>query len=165
MGPFSPFSYIDPDYICPGILAGLASADGLASPDEQRDPKRTAKGRLRVLVVDDHFRIADTTAEVLQQAGFEVKAVYGGQAALKVAAGFAPDCLLSDVMMPDMNGVELALAFRELRPEARVVLMSGQMGISEVLEDAERRGLEFELLPKPIHPVKLIEYLRKQPGS
>ena len=146
MGPFVPYSYVEPDCTKTGILAQMASSS-----------ERPAESRLRILVVDDHMRIADTTAEVLEQAGFEVRAAYTGGTALQIAANFAPDCLLSDILMPQMNGVELGLIFRASHPGTRVVLISGQAGISEILEDAERRGLEFELLAKPIHPSKLIE--------
>lgn len=151
MGPLIPFSYVEPDYAQAGMLAQLAA------------PRQKAKARIRVLVVDDNLRIADTTTEVLEQAGFDARAAYGGEAALKIAETFAPDCLLSDVVMPGMNGVDLALAFGEAHPQVRVVLISGQAGISEVLDHAQRRGLQFELLAKPIHPAKLIEYLRRKP--
>ena len=151
MGPFTPISYVDPNLIQAGILAQMAEG------------RRPAESRLRVLVVDDNMRIADTTAEVLEQSGFEVRTAYSGESALQTAAGFAPDCLLSDVVMPGMSGVQLALAMFETHPTTRVVLMSGQVGISDVLDDAERQGLQFELLAKPIHPAKLIEYLRKTP--
>jgi two-component system OmpR family response regulator len=119
--------------------------------------------RLRVLVVDDDLRIADTTAEVLEHAGFEAQAAYTGDSALQLAARFRPDCLLSDVLMSGMNGVELALAFQQAHPTSRVVLITGQAGLSDVLEEAERQGLKFQLLSKPIHPRKLIEELRKTP--
>jgi DNA-binding NtrC family response regulator len=124
---------------------------------------RLNRNRLRVLVVDDDLRIADTTAEVLEQAGFEVQAAYSGESALQAAARFRPDCLLSDVVMSGMNGVELAVAFQQAHPTSRVVLITGQAGISEVVDEAERQGLAFELLSKPIHPRKLIDELRKTP--
>ncbi|HKO18701.1 MAG TPA: response regulator [Acidobacteriaceae bacterium] len=146
---FPSLSYVEPDY--PVFLPLLQS-------DSSR---RRAEAALRVLVVDDDMRIADTIAEVLQQAGFEAQAAYAGESALQAAASFRPDCLLSDVLMPKMNGVELAVTFREQHPTARVVLISGQVGISEIIEDAERRGLHFQLLPKPLHPRILIEELRK----
>src|SRR5690349_9346586 len=72
--------------------------------------KQPSLEALRVLVVDDDMRIADTTAEVLQTAGFDARAAYTGESALNIAANFRPDCLLSDVVMSGMNGVELATA-------------------------------------------------------
>jgi len=58
-----------------------------------------------------------------------------------------------------MNGVELAIASRTHYPAAGIVLFSGQAGISEILQDAQPRGYEFELIAKPIHPSRLIERL------
>ena len=70
------------------------------------------------------------------------------------------DYLLSDVLMPQMNGVELAIAIRKMHPTIRIVLFSGQAGISEILLEGQRQGFHFELLAKPIHPLKVIEHLR-----
>ena len=148
-GQLPSISYVEPDY--PVFLQQLR-------PDSSR---RRAEAALRVLVVDDDMRIADTITEVLTHAGFEAQAAYNGQSALQTAASFRPDCLLTDVLMSGMNGVELAVAFGEQHPTARVLLISGQVGISEIIEDAERRGLHFQLLPKPLHPRVLIEELRK----
>jgi len=122
---------------------------------------RPAESALRVLVVDDDMRIADTIAEVLQLAGFDVKAAYSGESALNLARSFQPDCLLSDVVMHGMNGVQLAQTMQQHFPETRIVLMSGQAGVSNILDQALSQGLEFELLAKPIHPRKLIDHLRQ----
>lgn len=150
-GQLPSISYVEPDY---PVFATQFQSDS---------SRRRAEAALRVLVVDDDMRIADTITEVLTHAGFEAQAAYNGQSALQTAASFRPDCLLTDVLMSGMNGVELAVAFGEQHPAARVVLISGQVGISEIIEDAERRGLRFQLLPKPLHPRVLIEELRKSP--
>jgi CheY-like chemotaxis protein len=116
----------------------------------------------KVLVVDDEKRIADTLKEILEMAGFHVAAAYDGWDALEVAARFHPDYLLSDVLMPRMNGVELAISISKMFPAAKILLFSGQAGISDILLDGHRQGFEFELIAKPIHPVKLIERLKDQ---
>lgn len=115
----------------------------------------------RVLVVDDEKRIADTVSEILNGAGFEAVAVYDGWSALDAAKRRCPDYVISDVLMPRMNGAELGIAIRQLCPAAKVLLFSGQAGISEILESAQRRGYTFDLLAKPIHPTRLIERLRQ----
>jgi DNA-binding NtrC family response regulator len=61
-----------------------------------------------------------------------------------------------------MNGVELAKAIRKMHPSTKILLFSGQVGVSEILLDAEQQGYYFELLAKPLHPAKLIERLREQ---
>jgi len=127
--------------------------------DKPEDPQ---PGRPRVLVVDDQKLIADTIGEILEAAGFEVVTAYSGETALEEANRFCPDCLLCDVLMPRMNGVELAIAIREMHPAARILLFSGQAGVSEILFEAQKQGYEFELIAKPIHPVKLIEHLKEK---
>lgn len=117
--------------------------------------------RPRVLVVDDHKLIADTLVEILE-ADFDAVAAYDGWQALEVASRFQPEWLLSDVLMPRMNGVELAIAMRQSHPETTILLFSGQAGVSEILEEGRQRGYEFELIAKPVHPLRLIERLKKK---
>jgi len=66
------------------------------------------------------------------------------------------------VLMPRMNGVDLGIAMRKMFPDAKILLFSGQAGISEILLEGQRQGFEFELIAKPIHPLKLIERLKEQ---
>lgn len=116
--------------------------------------------RRRILIVDDHRLIADTLVEILGDAGFEAAAAYDGWEALDLASRTEPDWLLSDVLMPRMNGVELAIAFRQAHPNATILLFSGQAGVSEILHEGRQRGYDFELIAKPIHPLKLIQRLK-----
>jgi CheY-like chemotaxis protein len=113
----------------------------------------------RVLVVDDERLLADTTAAILRRTGFNAKTAYDGFGALEMMASFHPDFLLTDIMMPGMNGVELAIAITKIHPATKILLFSGQAGISEILEDSKAKGFEFPLLAKPVHPTKLIERL------
>jgi CheY-like chemotaxis protein len=78
-----------------------------------------------------------------------------------VAGSLQPDYLLADVLMPGMNGVDLAVAIRKMYPTARILLFSGQAGITEILRAAQDQGLQFELIPKPIHPLSLIARLKE----
>jgi CheY-like chemotaxis protein len=118
-----------------------------------------------VLIVDDEPLIVDTLTEILDGAGFRVLPAYDGWTALEKVAHCRPDYLLSDVLMPKMNGVELAIAIRKMYPSTRIVLFSGQAGISDILLDGQRQGFEFELIAKPIHPLKVIEYLKRSQGD
>jgi DNA-binding NtrC family response regulator len=63
-------------------------------------------------------------------------------------------------LMPKMNGVELAIATRKMSPTTRILLFSGQAGISEILLQGRERGYEFELVAKPIHPMRLVERIK-----
>lgn len=116
--------------------------------------------RPRILVVDDETLIADTLVMILNRNGFRASAVYSGAAAIEAATRECPDLVLSDVMMPQIDGVEAAIRIREACPTTRIVLISGQAATLEILARAEARGHAFELLPKPIHPNELLKHLR-----
>ena len=127
------------------------------NPDATIDTRQTPQ---KVLIVDDQRLIADTLAEILNHAGFDAVAAYDGFDALDKASRFHPQWVLTDVLMPRMNGVELAITMRQNYPKSAILLFSGQAGISEILQDGYRQGYHFELIAKPIHPSKLIERLK-----
>jgi CheY-like chemotaxis protein len=113
-----------------------------------------------VLVVDDERLIADTMTEILNHSGYDAFCAYDGREGLQVAIEAKPDYVLTDVVMPLMNGVELAISIRKALPATKILLLSGQAGIADVLESGRAQGYSFELLAKPIHPEKLISHLK-----
>lgn len=139
------------------------STDGLPPPYPQSpDMANTEISRVRrVLVVDDEPLIADTLVAILNEHGFEAVGVYGGTEAIEVAGKLAPEILLSDVLMPKMSGIELAIRVREGFPGIAVFLFSGQAATSELMRKAAMDGHHFELLPKPIHPQELVAKLKE----
>lgn len=86
----------------------------------------------------------------------------GGEEALQVAGQFHPDYLLADILMPGMNGVQLAIALQKLNSELRILLFSGHASSADLVSDARREGHEFAVIPKPIHPEKLLQLLREK---
>jgi CheY-like chemotaxis protein len=120
-----------------------------------------SKGKPRVIVVDDEHVIADTLATILNRAGYEATAVYTGRQAVDLAREITPDLIVSDVIMPDMNGIEAAIVIREMLPACKVLLFSGQAATADLLENARASGHEFEILAKPIHPQDLLAKLRQ----
>ena len=114
----------------------------------------------RVLVVDDERVIADTLAIILNQNGFEASAVYTGNGAVECAQEIKPDLIISDVIMPDMNGIEAAIRIRKVLPSCKILLFSGQASTADLLERARIQGHEFEILAKPVHPQDLLAKLR-----
>ena len=98
----------------------------------------------RVLVVDDEQVIADTLAKILDLNGFEASAVYTGMAAVESARSIEPDLIISDVIMPDMNGIEAAISIRNFLPGCKILLFSGQAATADLLETARAQGHEFE---------------------
>jgi CheY-like chemotaxis protein len=114
----------------------------------------------KVLVADDERVIADTLAMILNQSGFEARAVYSGEKALELASTYKPDMLISDVIMADLNGIDAAIRIRGLLPEIKILLFSGQAATADLLEKARQNGYEFDILAKPVHPQDLLTRLR-----
>jgi CheY-like chemotaxis protein len=121
----------------------------------------TTNAKPKVLVVDDERVIADTLAIILNQHGFNASAVYTGMEAVEKARSIKPDLIISDVIMPDMNGIEAAIHIREFLPKCKILLFSGQAATADLLENARSQGHEFEILAKPVHPQDLLARLRQ----
>ena len=155
-----------------GILAStcIGLLPGWRLGGDDPPPRRPLPGGLpseraslvkpRILVVDDERVIADTIAEILNDSGFEATPAYSGDAAIKVIQENCPDVVLTDVVMPGINGVEVAKFVADTCSDTKVLLFSGQAAVSEFLLRANESGHKFEVLAKPLHPNELIEKLR-----
>jgi DNA-binding NtrC family response regulator len=112
-----------------------------------------------IFVVDDEPVIAQTLAVILQNANFQARAFSDPQEALDAATASTPALLLSDVVMPGMTGIKLAIAMRKKCRGCKVLLFSGQAKTAELLTEAAKEGHDFELLLKPVHPKDLLAKL------
>jgi DNA-binding NtrC family response regulator len=110
----------------------------------------------RILVVDDEHPLADTLAAILERAGYKSTAAYSPSEALAALSESRPDLIISDVMMPLMNGVELAIRADQLHPGIKVLLISGHAATQEIMDEARLDGLSIELMAKPVHPDELM---------
>ena len=119
---------------------------------------------LKVLVVDDESTIAETLVEILTGEGFEALAACDGKSALEAVETFRPDVVVSDVVMPGGNGVELGIRIRQLLPKCRVILFSGQSATGHILREAQKRGHKFEIVAKPVKPQLLIAMILHRPS-
>jgi CheY-like chemotaxis protein len=135
---------------------------GFSAEEQEGSGASRRQARPTILVVDDQQVIADTTMMVLNQSGFRAERAYSSQSGLEMALKMKPDYLLSDIVMPGMNGIDLAIRVRRELPSTVIVLISGQTGVTDLLRDAHERGHEFNLLAKPTHPEKLLEYLKQK---
>lgn len=134
-------------------------------PNRTRKPKsengKSKNQKKTVLVVDDERLIADTMTEILKRSGFHALCAYDGPSALELAIQANPDYVVTDVVMPHMNGVQLAIAIRKALPSAEIILLSGQAGITDIVERGRKDGYNFELIAKPVHPERLLQRLHK----
>lgn len=109
-----------------------------------------------VLVVDDESVIADTLSEILNRSGYTAIAEYDGDSALETALLMPPEMVITDVVLPGMSGIELAITIRRIFPDCKIILFSGQASTADLLAAARQDGHHFTLLNKPLHPQDLL---------
>ena len=118
--------------------------------------------QLSIFVVDDEQIIATTLMLILQNSGYLVQAFFNPLQALAAARLDAPDLIISDVVMPQLTGVELAIQIMAMCPLCKVILFSGQAQTADLLSAARDLGHNFTLLSKPVHPVDLLRHVKNQ---
>ena len=117
--------------------------------------------KLNLLVVDDERLIADSLAWILNLRGFNARSVYSGSEAINHAVINPIDILVSDVVMEGMSGIDAAIEICKLLPNCKVLLLSGNIGTSDMLKSAHDLGHDFDILAKPAHPDEIIDRLKE----
>ncbi|MCO6419058.1 response regulator [Siccirubricoccus sp. KC 17139] len=119
--------------------------------------------RGHALIVEDEPLMRRYLAECLRHEGYEVRlAEDAGQALALLEAGEPCDALVTDLVMPGMDGIALIEASRVLRPGLQAVLLTGTGKVAEIAPQAARAG--FALLRKPVSPAELAECLARLTG-
>jgi DNA-binding NtrC family response regulator len=122
--------------------------------------------QLRIFVVDDEDVIASSLAMILRfQGGFHATSFTDPLKALQAVHAEVPDLLITDVVMPQMSGIDLAIQLSDICPDCKVLLFSGQAATADLLEAARSSGYKFELLLKPVHPADLLASIRALTGG
>jgi CheY-like chemotaxis protein len=119
----------------------------------------------RVFVVDDEPVIASTLAAILQMHGFSTRFFTSPFEALTAAKAKSPDLLISDVEMPGISGIDLAIQMRAQYPACKILLFSGRPATADLVDTARAEGHHFDLLLKPVLPTDLLLEIRKKVGS
>jgi DNA-binding NtrC family response regulator len=107
----------------------------------------------RILAVDDERATGDALSEMLSQWGHRVETAVDGNDALKKAVEFRPDVVLSDLAMPQTDGLWLLRALKEDMPDCPVVFLTGRGTIDAAVE-AIREGA-YDFIEKPLDPARL----------
>jgi two-component system cell cycle response regulator CpdR len=103
---------------------------------------------IRILLAEDEDAMRAYLARALENAGYEVVAVDRGTAALPLLQSQHFDLLLSDIVMPEMDGIELAQRCSELSPRTKVIFITG---FAAVTLKASREAPQAKVLSKPFH--------------
>ena len=124
-----------------------------------RDP---ALAGMRILVVDDDLGVCQSLRDLLTQEGLDVVVATGGREALAKLETTPVDLVLSDVVMPDLDGHELFLRVRERWPDLPVVLMTAfHFDKDHIIKRSKLAGLEDVLYKKPIDPPRLRDIIKR----
>lgn len=113
-----------------------------------------------VLIVDDETSITMTCSAILESHGYRTAIANDGKTALQKALEIRPDLVFSDVVMPGLNGVSLAIALTEALPETRILLFSGNTATADILAGARDQGYSFRILAKPVPIPEMLEAVR-----
>jgi DNA-binding response OmpR family regulator len=113
----------------------------------------------RILVIDDEPALLMALATVLEQAGFQVFAAQSGREATAMILEHPIDLLITDLNMPDEDGIEIIRRLRKDHPQLKVIAMSGTFG-PNIMSIAQKLGADATL-SKPMTGTKLLDCIRK----
>jgi CheY-like chemotaxis protein len=138
----------------------MHSSPGSALSGELRDRKRHLMQK--ILVIDDDSLVRDTLVRILERKGYQVLSASDGRHGLEMFRREQPDLVITDIIMPEKEGLE---TIREIRSEccdAKIIAISGgaRLGNMDYLEMAGKLGAS-EIIPKPFDPAELVRLVSR----
>lgn len=146
--------------MCPALKVTRGPAARLLERNQNQAWGAMAEGIKTVLIADDEPTVANTLRMILESAGYRTIVAHDGHEAARLIREAGPDAVLLDVILPRMDGVEVAIQACRTAPNCKVVLFSGRPDAADLLAAARVRGYSFEILAKPARPQELLEKLR-----
>ena len=128
---------------------------GAAKPDENSSAGASGKSPgARILIIEDDEEIAETAEHMLQTAGYDVKSTTHGSDAFRLVALLKPDLVISDVIMPEIDAIDVIAELRRSYPSLKVIAISGN---PHLLTLAAKHGANH-ILAKPfsLHQLTLL---------
>jgi two-component system, NtrC family, response regulator HydG len=113
--------------------------------------------KFKILVVDDNRSLIEALSDILEVKGYDVRAAFDGVQAIDLIRYSHFDCVLMDVRMPRMGGVDAFRQIRHLAPSTPIILMTGY-SIDGLVQDAVADGV-LALMQKPLEPEKLLSLI------
>src|SRR5437879_2307831 len=111
----------------------------------------------KILVIDDEPGIRDIIGRVLEDSGHEVRSYENGRGAIEQVKSWPADLLITDIFMPEVEGLETIRRIRQIRPDLPIIAISGvDMAGSDYLGIAKKFGA-VATLKKPFWPANLVD--------
>lgn len=129
-----------------------------------------AQRKKKVLVVEDEFGLQETLRDIFRMEGYDVRVAIDGEKGYQAFLEFKPDLIFTDVVMPNMSGIELVKKVRQDHPQIKVIYMSGFFGLRNLKRDLNEDVLKYgyPCLSKPFKISAMLElveeYLHKHNG-
>lgn len=118
--------------------------------------------KIKLLLVEDEQTLADIIADTLSGNGFDVRVAYDGEQGIAACEEFAPEVIVSDIMMPKVDGFSLADRLRRSHSHVPILFLSARSSVDDVVEGFERGASDY--LRKPFAMSELIVRLRALAG-
>ncbi|MBI9108384.1 MAG: response regulator [Spirochaetales bacterium] len=115
---------------------------------------------IKILVVDDVPMIREAISVLLEEKGYETRTAKNGREGMKVFSSYQPDLVLTDIVMPDMEGIEFLRTLREKDKKLPIIVMSGNYVGEDFLKPALLLGAAA-FLKKPFSNEELLSTVSK----
>jgi CheY-like chemotaxis protein len=120
--------------------------------------ERDLPNRIQILVIDDDELVRETLESLLRGSGYDVTSAADGRRGLDALARNTPDFVITDIYMPEKEGIETIVDIRRNYPDIKIIAMSGgaDVGSMPVLQLAEMVGAD-RVLKKPFRTSEIVE--------
>ena len=125
---------------------------------------RTVSGAMqKILVIDDNVVVRNTIVQLLEGEGYQVVSAEDGRRGLSVFRAERPDLVITDIIMPEKEGIETIRDIREVSPNAKIIAISGggRIGNTDFLRIARQLGAS-DVIAKPLDPDHFISIIRER---
>jgi DNA-binding NtrC family response regulator len=119
--------------------------------------------KAKILIVDDNENILDALKEILEQKGFEIAVAKNGNEGLMRIEQLKPDLVITDIIMPDMEGIEFISTINKKKCNIPIIVMSGDVVGMKFLKSARILGA-IDILMKPFTAGEIIERVNRALG-
>jgi len=132
----------------------------------KKEPLKKSTVKQKILVVEDEFGLQELFRDIFQMEGYDVRIAVDGKNGYEIYQDFKPDLVFTDVVMPEMSGIELVRKIRGEDPDIKVIFISGFFGIKRLKDDLLKdvREYGYPMLAKPFKTSAMLEMVKDYLG-